>query len=107
MDTKALFIVQADVPKEADRAAFDQWYRDHHMPDAMRAFGALRAWRTWSRTDPAKHTAFYEFPSLEAAKAAIESKTKELIPIFDAAWGTRVSRIRDIVEVVQRLTNSN
>ena len=79
---------------------------DHHMPDALRVFGALRAWRTWSRTDPSKHTAFYEFPSLEAANAAIQSPGKDY-PIFDAAWGSRVTRTRDIVEVVQRLPNSN
>ena len=52
----------ADVPNEADRVPFDRWYRDQHMPDALRVFGALRAWRTWSRTDPSKHTAFYESP---------------------------------------------
>ena len=108
MTTQALLIARADVPNEADRVAFDRWYRDHHMPDALRVFGALRAWRTWSRTDPSKHTAFYEFPSLEAANAAIQSPgIKELIAIFDAAWGSRVTRTRDIVEVVQRLPNSN
>jgi len=107
MSTQALLMVRADVPNEADRAPFDQWY-DRHMPDALREFGALRAWRTWSRTDPSKHTAFYEFHSLEAANAAIQSPgIKELIAIFDAAWGSRVTRTRDIVEVVQRLPNSN
>ena len=98
MTTQALLIVRADVPDQADRDPFDQWY-DRHMRDALRVFGALRAWRTWSRTDPSKHTAFYEFPSLEAANAAIQSPGKE----FDAAWGSRATRTRDIVEVVQRL----
>ena len=107
MTTQALLIVRADVPDEADRDPFDQWY-GRHMPDALRVFGALRAWRTWSRTDPSKHTAFYEFHSLEAANAAIQSPgIKELIAIFDAAWGSRVTRTRDIVEIVQRLPNSN
>ena len=103
MTTQALLIVRSDVPNDADRVPFDQWYRDHHMPAALRVFGALRAWRTWSRTDPSKHTAFYEFPSLEAAYAAIQSPGNE----FDAAWGSRVTRTRDIVEVVQRLPISN
>lgn len=98
MSTQALLIVHADVPNEVDRALFDQWY-DRHMPDALRVFGALRAWRTWSRTDPSKHTAFYEFSSLEAANAAIQSAGNE----FDTKWGGRASRTRDIVEVVQRL----
>jgi hypothetical protein len=107
MSTKALLVVRAEVPDEGDRAAFDQWYRDEHLPQAAQAFGALRAWRTWSRTDPSKHTAFYEFPSVEAVNIAIESRNKELSAIFDAAWGSRTSRTRDIVEVVQRLPNSN
>src|SRR6478672_651850 len=106
MTTQALLIVRADVLNEA--LPFDQWYCDHHLPDALRVFGALRAWRTWSLTDPSKHTAFYEFPNLEAANAAIQSPgIKELIRIFDAAWGSRVTRTRDIVEIVQRLPNSN
>lgn len=102
MSTIALLIVRADVPNEADRAPFDRWY-DSHMPDALRAFGALQAWRTWSRTDPSKHTAFYEFPSLEAANACIQSPGNE----FDAMWGRRATRTRDVVEVVQRLAISN
>ena len=102
----ALLVVSADVPDEADRVPFDQWYRDHHLPHALRVFGALRAWRSWSRIDPSKHAAFYEFPSLAAAKAVNQSAgIKELIAIFDAAWGSRVTRTRDIVEVVQRLPN--
>ncbi|HKP26522.1 MAG TPA: hypothetical protein VJV39_21820 [Dongiaceae bacterium] len=104
MTTQALLIVRADVPDERDRAPFDQWYRDHHLPDAVRVFGATAAWRAWSRTDPSKHTAFYEFPSLAAANAVIRSPgIRELIAAFDAAWGSRVTRTRDIVEVVQRL----
>ncbi|RDJ16011.1 hypothetical protein [Rhizobium grahamii] len=100
MSTQALLIVHADVPNEADRASFDQWY-DRHLPEALRVFGALRAWRTWSRTDPSKHTAFYEFSSLEAANVAIQSSGNE----FDAKWGGRATRTRDIVEVAQRLPN--
>jgi hypothetical protein len=98
MSTQALLIVHADVPNEMDRVPFDRWY-DRHMPDALRVFGALGAWRTWSRTDPSKHTAFYEFSSLEAAKAAIQSPGNE----FDTKWVGRATRTRDIVEVVQRL----
>jgi len=84
MSNQALLIVRADVPNEPDRAPFDQWY-DRHMADAVRVFGARGAWRAWSRTDPSKHTAFYEFDSLEAANAAIQSPGTE----FDAAWLAR------------------
>ena len=104
MTTQALLIVRAEVPSEADRAPFDEWYRDHQMPDAFSVFGALRAWRTWSRNDPSKHTAFYEFPSLEAANAVVQSSgIRKMVAIFDAAWGSRVTRTLDIIEVVQRL----
>ncbi|WP_104663319.1 hypothetical protein [Ensifer adhaerens] len=98
MSTQALLIVHAEVPNEADRASFDQWY-DRHMPDALSAFGAVGGWRAWSRTDPSKHTAFYEFYSLAAANAANQSPGTE----FDATWRGRATRTRDVVEVVQRL----
>ncbi|HEV7317303.1 MAG TPA: hypothetical protein VGO04_01665 [Ensifer sp.] len=102
MSTQVLLIVHAEIPDEADRASFDEWY-DRHMPDALRAFGALRGWRTWSRTVPSKHTAFYEFSSLAAANAAMQSPGTE----FDATWHGRATRTRDVVEVVQRLQNSD
>ncbi|WP_440657525.1 hypothetical protein [Ensifer adhaerens] len=98
MSMQVLLIVHAEVPNEVDRTPFDQWY-DRHMPEALRAFGAVRAWRTWSRTDPSKHTAFYEFSNLETANAAIQSPGNE----FDAKWSGRATRTRDVVEVVQRL----
>jgi len=66
---KALLAVRAEVP-EAERARFDHWYETDHLPWALRAFEARRAWRCWSRSDPAVHVAFYEFDSVEAAKAA-------------------------------------
>ena len=51
----AWFVVRATVADEADRAAFDQWYRAEHLPDAMKAFDVQTAWRGWSQTDPAVH----------------------------------------------------
>jgi hypothetical protein len=56
-----------------------------------------------TRTDPSKHAALYEFSSLEEANAAIQSPGKE----FDATWGERAKRTRDVVEVVQQLPISN
>src|ERR1041384_1482869 len=49
---KACFAVRAEVP-EAERSRFDHWYETDHLPWALRAFGARRAWRCWSRSDPA------------------------------------------------------
>jgi hypothetical protein len=98
----ALFVVRA-VVTSADRAAFDTWYQREHLPDAMRAFGVTKAWRAWSRIDPAVHTAFYEFDSVAAAEAATApEKLKALVAEFDRVWGTRVTRSRDVLEVVDR-----
>jgi hypothetical protein len=100
---KAYLAVRAEVP-ETERSRFDHWYETDHLPWALRAFGARRAWRCWSRSDPGVHVAFYEFDSVEAAEAATAPKTiKPLVADFDRVWGDRVPRRRAIVEVVQEL----
>ena len=39
----AIFVVRATVPDPAERDEFDPWYRDVHLPDAVRSFGVRRA----------------------------------------------------------------
>src|SRR5215469_7535171 len=100
---KAYIAVRAEVP-EADRARFDHWYETDHLPWASRDFGARRAWRGWSRSDPAVHMAFYEFDSAEAAEAVQRSEAiKPLVADFDRVWGDRVPRRRIVLEVAQEL----
>jgi hypothetical protein len=100
---KAYLAVRAEVP-EADRARFDQWYATDHLPWAVRVFAARRAWRYWSRTDPALHIALYEFDSVEAAAATQSAEeTKALVADFDRLWAGRVQRRREILEMVQEL----
>lgn len=100
MTTKAVFIVRAEVP-EADRAAFDRWYETEHLDEAEEAFGAIRAWRGWSKVDPAVHMAFYEFDSLAKAEAVPGSEAlKILVGKFDAEWQGRVTRARELIEIV-------
>lgn len=95
----AYLVVRATVPEAGDRPGFDRWYEAEHLPDAVRAFGAARGWRCWSRTDPAVHIAFYEFPDLDRAEAAAGSPAlRDLVAAFDAAWGARVTRTREILE---------
>jgi hypothetical protein len=65
------FVVRATVSDPAKRAAFDAWYAREHMPDAVKAFGAEKAWRYWSVTDPAVHQATYQF----ADKASLDRAT--------------------------------
>ena len=99
---KGYFVVRAEVHDIADRASFDHWYATDHLSWAIKAFGAQRGWRCWSRTDPAVHYAFYEMADVEQAEALIGSdKIKPLVADFDRVWGNRVSRQREILEIVQ------
>jgi hypothetical protein len=100
---KAYLAVRAEVP-EADRAQFDQWYETDHLPWALRVFGARRAWRCWSRSEPAVHVAFYEFDTVEAAEAIAKSDAiKPLVADFDRVWQGRVTRRRAVLDVVQEI----
>lgn len=101
MTSKALFVVRAEVRDAADRDAFDRWYREEHLPDAVKAFGARRGWRGWSRSEEGVHYAFYEFDSHERLQASTRPETLQtLIAEFDRCWGDRVTRSRDVIEVV-------
>jgi len=103
---KGYLVVRAEVPAEADRAKFDDWYATDHLPWAMRVFGAQRGWRCWSRTGPAVHYAFYEFADIETARALIGSeKIKPLVADFDRVWGDLTTRQREILEIVQEMAS--
>jgi hypothetical protein len=101
---KAWLVVRATVP-EADRRDFDHWYHAEHLPDAMKAFGACRAARGWSRTDPSGHYAVYQFADVATAESVTASPAiGTLIAAFDARWGSRVPRTREIIEVSDVIT---
>lgn len=100
----AIFIVRAQVMDASVKDAFDRWYRDEHLPDAKKAFGAQRAWRGWSAVDPSVHYAVYEFDDIAKLRALPGSAAlKSLVAEFDRAWGQKVVRTRDSVDVVQRI----
>lgn len=100
----ALFIVRVRVQDAAIRKDFDCWYRDDHLPDALKAFKARRAWRGWSDLDAGVHYAWYEFADLASARAIVGSEAlKMLVAEFERAWGEKVARSRDFVELVQSL----
>src|SRR3954471_15412734 len=83
----AFLVVRATVPDAAKRQAFDAWYSREHMPDAVKAFGAEKAWRFWSLTDPALHQATYQFPDKAALDRAINGdELKRLIADFNRDW---------------------
>ncbi len=100
----AYFIVHAKVEDAAETHSFDRWYQNEHLPDALKAFNARRAWRGWSTTDPSVHYAYYEFDDMARAQAIQGSDAlKGLVAEFDRAWGDKVTRSRDFVEVIQTL----
>jgi hypothetical protein len=99
--SKTFLLVRAVVADAGDRDAFDAWYASEHLPDALKAFKTSRGWRAWSRTDPAVHIACYEFASVEAAQRATEDAViKPSIAEFDRRWDSRVTRSREVIEVV-------
>ena len=103
----AYLIVKASVA-EADREAFDRWYQEKHLPDAVVAFNALGATRGWSDVEPGVHLAFYEFSDLSAANNLLSSDLmKEFIKEFDRHWTGRVVRTREVFEVKQLLKPLN
>jgi hypothetical protein len=100
----SLFIVRATIADPARRAAFDDWYRKDHLPWAVKAFGAQKAWRCWSDTDPAQHIATYQF----ADRAALERGTasaimKPLVEDFDRVWPS-IPRTREIMTMVEEIS---
>ncbi len=100
----ALFIVRAEIQDPTARDPFDQWYEREHLPDALAAFQARCAWRGWSETDERVHFAFYEFSTLAEAQAITGSDAlKSMVAEFDAKWGERVTRSREIVPVKQTI----
>jgi len=102
----AYLIVKASVP-ESDRDAFDRWYQEEHLPDAVVAFNARGATRGWSDVEAGVHFAFYEFPTLQAANAIADSRAiKALIEEFDLTWKDRVTRTRDVVEIIQNVAGA-
>ena len=91
----AFFVVRATVADPARRAAFDKWYQNEHLPDAVRCFGARKAWRFWSLGDPAIHLAMYEFADEAALARAMQSEDLErLVGDFNRDWPD-VTRTRE------------
>ena len=99
----AFLIVRAEVDPSV-RDAFDTWYRDEHLPDAVNVFSAVGAWRGWSDVDDNVHMAFYEFAELADVNRVMGSDAlKQLIAEFDRNWLGKVTRTREVVESIQKI----
>ena len=100
----AWFVVRAVVADPGDRAAFDSWYRDEHLPQAMEAFAVETAWRGWSASDPSIHYAYYRFGSMDRIDAVMAGPAlAALVAEFDRCWNGRVTRTREILAVADEI----
>ena len=103
----AFFVVRATVTDPAKRQAFDTWYSREHLPDAMKSFGALKAWRYWSDTDPSLHHAMYQFTDKTALERATEGpEMKRLVADFNRDWPD-VTRTREVLVLAEELDAVN
>jgi hypothetical protein len=97
----AYFVVRATVADAAKRPAFDAWYSREHLPDAVKSFGAEKAWRAWSLTDPSLHQATYQFAGEAALDRAVNSADmKRLVADFNRDW-PGVARTRELLVLAE------
>jgi quinol monooxygenase YgiN len=98
---KAFLVVRATIPDPDKRAAFDDWYRREHLPQAMDTFRAEKSWRFWSETDPSAHQASYQFADRAAVDRVLASAgMKALIAEFDRCW-PGIARTREVFTLVE------
>ena len=99
----AFFVVRATVSDPAKREAFSIWYSREHLPDAIKSFGAIKASRYWSATDPSVHQAMYQFADKTALDRAIEGpELKRLVADFNRDW-PEVTRTREVLVLAEEL----
>jgi hypothetical protein len=93
--------VRATVADVSKRKAFDEWYHREHLPDATKTFGADKAWRFWSVTDPAVHMATYQFSDLASLERATSGpEMKRMVADFDSAF-PGIPRTREITVLAE------
>jgi hypothetical protein len=71
------------------------------MPDAVKSFGAQRAWRYWSLTDPSLHQATYQFTDAAALDRAVGgAEMKRLVADWNRDWPD-VTRTREVLVLAE------
>jgi hypothetical protein len=99
----AYFVVRATVADPSKRQAFDAWYSREHLPDAMKSFGAQKAWRHWSLTEPSLHHATYQFADQASMERAVNgAEMKRLIADFNRDWPD-VTRTREMLVLAEEV----
>ena len=97
----AVFVVRATVSDASKRQAFDAWYSREHLPDAVKSFGATKAWRYWSFSEPSLHQAMYQFESEAALHAMLKGDAlTQLVADFKRDWPD-VTRTRELLVLAQ------
>jgi hypothetical protein len=97
----AFYVVRAIVADPARRAAFDKWYENEHLPDAVKSFGVNKAWRFWGLSDPSLHQAMYQFEDEAALERMINGgELKRLAADFDRDWPD-IARTRETFVLAQ------
>ena len=100
---KHCFVVRATVTDPAKRAAFDSWYSREHLPDAVKSFGAEKAWRAWGVSDPGLHQATYQFADKAALDRAISGNDmKRLVADFNRDWPD-ITRTRELLVLAEEI----
>lgn len=94
------FVVRSTVSDAAKRTAFDRWYENEHLPDAVKAFRVNKAWRFWSLSNPAVHQATYQFDDEAALERAMREELQQLVADFDRDWPD-VTRTRETFILAQ------
>ena len=99
----AYFVVRATVSDASKRQAFDAWYSREHLPDALKSFGAQKAWRHWSLIEPSLHLATYQFADQASMERAVDgADMKRLIADFNRDWPD-VTRTREMLVLAEEV----
>jgi hypothetical protein len=97
----AFFVVRAIVADPAKRKAFDEWYHREHLPDVIKALGAVRGWRCWSASDPSLHQAMYQVADQARLERDLGGEViRRLVGEFDRAF-PEVTRTREILALAE------
>ena len=94
-------VVKAIVPENIVKD-FDTWYKNYHLHEAHSAFKSIRAFRGWVNSN--QHHAFYEFKDFDTANSLLASdQLNIMIREFDNKWNGKVTRTRDLINIVQKI----
>lgn len=97
----AFLVVKAKVPNSHIKI-FDAWYKEHHLEEAHTSFKSISSFRGWINKN--EHHAFYQFKDFSSANKILDSKELGLmIKKFDEKWLGKVTRTRELIEIIQKI----